>query len=62
MKAPKAGPKTRRSANSITGAITIIIGWLIGDVAGYDMPDHVLQAWTVVAMVAVAEWSRDTGP
>ena len=54
-----AGPRTKRGAVSVGGAIAIIFGWLVGDVAGYEMPDFVLQAWTVVIMAVINEWSRD---
>lgn len=54
-----AGPKTKRGAMTVGGAIAIIFGWVVGDVLGYDMPDYVLQAWTVVIMTVLAEWRQD---
>jgi hypothetical protein len=53
-KLPIAGPKIRRSAETVGGAAAIVCGWLIGDVAGMPMPDHVLQAFTILFMVAAA--------
>ena len=54
-----ASQKAKRGAGTIGGAVTIILGWLIGDVLGYEMPDYVLQAWTVVTMAVITEFARD---
>ncbi|MGE6778273.1 hypothetical protein ACQKFL_11600 [Vreelandella titanicae] len=48
-----AGPKTRRSAETVGGAAAIVAGWLIG-LADLTIPDHVLQAMTVLFMVVAA--------
>lgn len=59
VKTPTAGPKTKRGATSVGGAAVIIAGWLIEDVAGLAVPDHVLMAGAVIVMAVLAEWSRD---
>lgn len=56
MKTPTAGPKTRRGAVTVGGAVTIVLGWIVGDVLGYDVPVHVMQAFTVIAVAVLAEW------
>ena len=55
----QVGPKTKRAATPVGGALTIILGWLIGDVMGYPIPDHVLQAGTLVVVFVLNEWSKD---
>lgn len=59
MKTPTAGPKTKRGAVTVGGAVTIVLGWIVGDVLGIEMPDYVLQAWTAVVVAALAEWRGD---
>lgn len=54
MNTPVIGPKAKRSASTVGGAGAIIIGWIVGDLLGYPMPDHVLQAFTILLML-VAE-------
>lgn len=49
----KPGPKARRSAETVGGAVAIVVGWLIG-LSGVTTPDHVLQAMTVLFMVIAA--------
>ena len=49
----KPGPKTRRSAETVGGAAAIVAGWLVS-LGGIAIPDHVLQAMTVLFMVVAA--------
>lgn len=51
---PIVGPKTRRSASTVGGALSIILVWVVTDVLGYPMPDYVVGAFTIVFMT-VAE-------
>lgn len=49
----KPGPKTRRSAETVGGAAAIVSAWLLSQ-TGVAVPDHVLQAFTILFMVAAA--------
>ena len=47
------GPKTRRSAETVGGAAAIVAAWLLS-LTGVSVPDHVLQAFTILFMVVAA--------
>lgn len=49
----KPGPKTRRSAETVGGAAAIVSAWLLS-LTGVAVPDHVLQAFTILFMVVAA--------